>query len=839
MQNQTTYANSFKSISRRLNRVKIDELLEKADNSNELMISSSIPKFRTDLKAPDINTKRERTSEDDSISVLKVTLESLVVEDSDLKEYYDGLKSRLNQKKIDEIYSIISADIPFHNSKKSFTRSNTMAYPIKTNKHLTKKSSSIKNPRFEQKTLIDSDENDISAEVTDIATYVDEDFDIISEKIIKGEIKIEGEDINSSQLTFEGLSEIRDKEESDDINLKIAFDMINNDDDSSKETESSYDGLFSKLFKYRSVSHTENNSKIIEEEENEEYNGFEYESISDKPEAEKLLKNTLSLSLKKLVQSFLLFCGLFVLSFLFSQNGIFAHYLDYKVYAIPYILVETQLLFLGVAVHKGEFLKGLSSFTTGKFTSDSVFTTTVLFITIHNVFALFNADQKIVLFNSIPILMSLFMSLGTYLRNKNNIYSFRIISSDEEKYVAAELSPTSKEASSFYSYLSEDSDVYTVSKTNFVSSFFKRISKRPKSEDILFVIIPAIFFVSAIIFSICFFHGKMGVYSSFSAATAFVASSMPITSVFVITLPIILANKNCHKIDSAIIGDTVAEDYSTASVISFEDTELFPESKVVMTNMKVYHNMRLDQIIVELAKLFSHLGGPLKGLFSKAVDGVFEEHAVIKVIESAENGIMIAADGVDYYLGNADFIRKHSLSYEDDNDDKLYEKNGGSVMIFGANRVVAAKFYFKYTPQKGFKKLLNHMYNCGLCIGIKTLDPNINNNLLAYHADGSSCPISILKSSSPEELESKHEKVDTGIVSKRSLGAFLKTFMLCDKARHSIKSNGIIMLSGTFLTAIMMIFISITGGISDYTSNHAFFFQILWSIAIFILSFLK
>ena len=150
-------------------------------------------------------------------------------------------------------------------------------------------------------------------------------------------------------------------------------------------------------------------------------------------------------------------------------------------------------------------------------------------------------------------------------------------------------------------------------------------------------------------------------------------------------------------------------------------------------------------------------------------------------------------------------------------------------MIFGANSVVAAKFYFKYVPQKGFKKLLEHMYKSGLCIGIKTLEPNINNDLLYYHADGSQCPISTSKTSS----------VDSGIISNRSLGAFLKAFMTCDKARHSIKSNGIIMITGSVLTSIMMIFISITGGIVNFFPTHAFLLQLLWSMAVFILSFWK
>lgn len=840
MSSQTAYECNFKTTARKLNRVKINELLEKADNSNEMMISSSIPKFRTDLKAPDITSSRDVDIEDEYIPVLRVTLESLVFEDEELKEYYNGLQSRLNKKKIDEIYNIVSSDLPFQPSKKFFVRAATKAYPLKTNKHLTKKADSQISPKFVQETLIDGEYGEPLTETADITPYNFDDFDTISEKIKNGEIKINSEDVDPSQLSFDMISQNQEKETADDLNLKIAFDMINNEseeDEQQEEKESLSDGIFSRLFKYRTVSTEEAEKVKIEEEE--EYNGFEYESHEDKPEALKLLKTALNKGFKKLIQSVSLLVILLVFTFMFGRNGAFSEYLEYEKYSIIYTLIELQLLFISIAIHKGSFLKGFSSFKTGRFTSDSVFTATTILTTVHSIFSLFNTNSSPKLFNSVPILMSTFMALNTYLKCKKDLNCFNIISTDERKYVASELSPTSKEASSFYSYLSEDSDVYTVSKTNFVSSFFQRISGRPKSEDILNAVIPGIFFVSVAIFSICFFYKEMSVYNAFTAACAFITSAMPSSCIFLITLPLISANISCKRFDSAIIGDTIAEEYSTASVISFEDIELFPESKVVMTNMKVYHNMRIDQIIVELARIFSHLGGPLKSLFIKAVDGVFDEHRVIKIIKSTENGIMIAADGVDYYLGNGDFMRSNSLSYEDDQDDHIYERNGGSVMIFGANNVVAAKFYFKYTPQKGFKKLLDHMYKCGLCIGIKTLDPNINNNLLAYYADGSRCPISILKSASPEELSSVYDRVNSGIVSKRSLGAFLKAFMLCDKARHSIKSNGIVMLSGICLTALMMLFMSVTGGISDFSSSHAFLLQLLWTCAIFLLSFLK
>jgi len=838
----TAYACSFNATSRKLNRIKINDLLNNADESNELMISSSIPKFKTDLKAPDIRAMSENSEndDDDSIVMLKTKLEELVMEDSDIEEYYKGLQSRLNQKKIDEIYNIVRSDIPLTPFRKSSSNAETKAFTLKENRHLTHKSDFKISPRFIQETITDGEDEIPEEKNTSLEATNENNFDNLSERIMSGEIGIQTEDENSSQLTLDMVPDKEEKENEDDINLKIAFDMINNDELSevSSDSDETDETIFSKLFKYRVFS---DDDEIKEEiaKENEEYQGFEYESTADKAESEKLLKNSASLAFKKLICTLAIFALIFILKTTARLNDSFAELISYTKYGILYIFAELQLMFFAIALHKGTFLNGLKSFTTGKLSSESVFSATTLITTLHTICALFNQKNGIVIFTSIPALMALFISIATYLKCKKDLYCFSIISTDEEKYAAAELSANSKEASSFYTYLLEDSDVYTVSKSSFISSFFKRISEKPKSEDILIAIIPGLFFVSATIFAICFFHGNMNIYSSFTASTAFLCAAMPATSFFVITIPLIRANLICKNLDSAIIGERAAEEYANASVISFEDLEIFPSNRVKMTNMKAYHNMRIDQIIVELSKLFAHIGGPLKSLFSDAVDGVIEEHTVIKVIESEENGLIIAADGVDYYLGNGSFMKSRGLLFEEEDEDRIYEKNGGSVMFFGANSILAAKLYFKYTPQKGFKKLLSDMYKCGLCIGIKTLDPNINNTLLAFHADGLECPISILKSESPADVTEHFETIDSGIVSKHSMRSFLKTFMLCDKARHSIKSNGIIMLSGVILTSLLMVFLSITGGISDFSSEHAFIFQTLWSLVIFILSFLK
>ncbi len=828
MLKETEYACNFKTSARKLNRIKINDLLSNANEANEEKIFSSIPKFRTDLKAPDISSAESRIDEDDSICILKTTLESLVKEDKELEEYYNGLQSRLNKKKIDEIYSIVTANIPFEPIRRAHARAATKSYTLKE-KHSGKKESLQKNHTFVQETL--EDLNDIH-EITSL-TLAETEIETQED-----DLNIINNDVDPSQITLDMLMDVSEKNEEDEHNLKIAFDMINNEGDFKENDEESNESIFSKLFKYRpSTAET----RVITESENnsEDYEGFEFTTRGQKHEGEVLLKKAVSRALKKLLCSLVLFALVLGLQIAPQISSEFENYISYKSYGFIYSCVQLQLLFLTLWLLFNNFISGIKGIATGKLRPDSAFAVTLIIASIHNIFTLFNLDNGVVLFNIVPIFMSVCSCLGSYLKAKKDLYCFSVVSSEKTKFVASELSSESKEASSFFSYLFEDSDIYTVGKTQNVSSFFKRISVRPKSEDILGAIIPGVFFVSAIIYAICIFHGKMSLFDAFTSATAFICTAMPSTIFFVITLPLFFANRSCKKIESAIIGDGAAEEYSTASVISFEDTELFPSDRVKMTNIKTYYNARMDQVIVELAKLFSYLGGPLKPIFADAVSGMFEEHSVIRIIESAENGVMIAADGVDYYLGSGAFMRSHSIVYEDDPTDEVYERNGGSVMLFGANNLVVAKVYFKYKPQKGFKKLLSHMYECGLCVGIKTLDPNINNSLLNFHADGSPCPISILKSSCPEEISAVSDKVDTGIVSTRSLGAFLKAFMYCDKARHSIKSNGIVMLASCVLVSILMIFISFTGSISDFSPTHAILFQILWSTVVWILSFLK
>ena len=173
-----------------------------------------------------------------------------------------------------------------------------------------------------------------------------------------------------------------------------------------------------------------------------------------------------------------------------------------------------------------------------------------------------------------------------------------------------------------------------------------------------------------------------------------------------------------------------------------------------------------------------------------------------------------------------------------DENDEVYSRNVGSVMYMAINNQVVAKIYVKYGISPTFDSLLESMYNAGVCVGIKTLDPNIDNELLQKSIKYKNCPVAVLKGSAPEELHGTAEKVDSGIVSASSLHNFLKMFILCDKARHATKSNCIINIAAILVTVFAVAFLSITGDISSYNSLHIALFQLLWLLPTGLVSFL-
>lgn len=660
---------------------------------------------------------------------------------------------------------------------------------------------------------------------TEKSAGYDDDYAKLTEKVTGGELTFDGEDENDAQVRFladEESLEVLGGEYLDDTDkkLRVAFDMMKDEDGSFEEMAQ------------RSAEERERGRKERASEKTISY--------TDRSQSATVAAHYRKKTRGALIRVFIV--ALFTLGILFLEvatkdSSIHSDFTRQGRYGVLYVLIDLQLLFFIALALLDSIRKGLKGIFTLRLSTNSLLVVSIFFATAYSLVILFTDPQAadLKLYNLPAAFAALCATVVKFMTARKDYKCFKIVASKRMKYAACELTGGTREADEFYKYLFEDSEIYTVKKTKFIDGFVERTEKRSKFEDVFNFLIPAIFFAGAVLFAVMMLLGR-DLVESYAAFSVVIAASVPATSFFMITLPVIFANRAAAKHQSAFVGNAVSEEYAMASVLSFADTEVYPASLVKITNIRMYGDFRIDAVLTDLAKLFGYVGGPLSKVLSATLTGDIEKPNSVRIIESAADGLCIAMDGRNYFLGKRSYMRRYRFEAPVDDGDDAYEHGVGSVMYVTVNEKLAAKLYIKYTVNPLFDSLLKDMYKAGLCLGIKTLDPNINNELISNAIKFRKCPISVLRGLSSEDVMGETERADSGIVCNSTLHNFLKMFALCDKTRHITKSNVIISIVSVFLSFAAVAFLAITGDMGAISSLHAVAFQLFWLLPVWLIS---
>lgn len=660
----------------------------------------------------------------------------------------------------------------------------------------------------------------------EVASY-DSDYEKLTEKVAEREMEFDGDGESDGQVAF-----VNDDDEllvggepldETDINLRLAFEMMEDED-----------GSLAKMAE-------ENRKKRRREHERREVeaNTLKYTSREQNATVAAHYRKVMRASLIRMCIVGILMLLVMYVELATAQSDFHPAFLRQGNLGAVYILFDLQFLFFISLAVLPSIRNGITGIATFKLNTDSLLVVSVFFSTAYCLVLLFTdpTSAALKLYN-LPSAFAVFCSaLSQYLVAKKDYRCFRIVASKRPKYVACELKGGTKEADEFYKYLFEDSDLYTVKRTKFAMGFVERTEKRAQFEDVFNFLVPLVFLAGVAVFAAMSIMGRDAV-SSYIAFSVIVAASVPAASFFMITLPVVAANRIGAKHSTAFVGNAIAEEYSTASVLSFADTEVYPSSLVKITNIRMYGDFRIDAVITDLAKVFGYVGGPLSKVLSATMSEQVDKPSLIRLIEGANDGICVAMDGHNYFIGKKSYMRRYRFEAPIDDGDTAYEKSMGSIMYVVVDENVAAKLYIKYTINPLFDSLLKDMYRAGLCLGVKTLDPNINNELISSAIKFRKCPISVLRGTDPDDVAGEVEEVDSGVVCNSTLHNFLKMFALCDKARHITKCNVIIGIISVILSFTAVAFLAFTDDITAISSFYATAFQLFWTIPVWLISFL-
>ncbi len=747
------------------------------------------------------------------------------LEDEKLRGYLEG-KPQSQAKKVDDVRTrILSPDALLDNEepetrKKSPVRSERIERDVSAR---FSDDDGEPEPTFEQAEMFPLGDTMTIREKereTQYADY-DRDYQDLGSRVIAGGIPESDRDDGQLSFISDGAdvpSLVPGSDPTDD-NLRMAFERMADGDYSMDPARAQM--ILKSRRKHKKVT------DLI----------FEYTSRTQNPELSGKLRAAKRGSIVRLLLA-LFVTGIVCLMEFGPLFGFLLKSGDVNTGARMYILIDLQLVFFCAMTILPSVIKGLKGMFTFKMNADSMLVFGLIFDAAYTVICVIRGPEidRLGLYGSALCFGCVCSAFSSVLRSAKDERIFGIISKDRLKYVAEKLPSSVRESEEFGHYMSDDSEMYTVKRTGFVDGFAERTVRRSRNDDLFHVIMPLILFGGVAVFAALLIIGRP-LSEAFRAFYALVAVSIPSTAFFMLVLPLYIANRRGGKYSAAFVGNAVAEEYENARVLSFADTEVFPANLVKLNSINTYSDYRIDKIIPELAKIFSFLGGPLASVTARMVDGPFEKYESARVIENAADGICVAVDGKHIFLGKRTFLQRYRFSAPAEPGDEAFERNSGSVMYVVIDEQLAAKVYIRYRINPRFETLLRDLYRAGLCLGIKTMDPNITNDLIAGLIKFRKCPVSVLKQNHPRDISGESAHASSGIVCNSSLHNFLKMFALNDKIHHVGKCNEIITVISVVLSFVAVAFLAITEDLQAFGVLQALIFQLCWQIPVWALSF--
>lgn len=432
----------------------------------------------------------------------------------------------------------------------------------------------------------------------------------------------------------------------------------------------------------------------------------------------------------------------------------------------------------------------------------------------------------------------LLAAVSDLLKFRREIYSFKIAASKKTKCVVERITDSgdTPEAKAFDEYLPASPLLYRVGRAKKISGFFKKLREYPKIKKILFIVVPAAVFAAFVMYLVDYFGNGTGTFQSFSALLITLQFCLPLSAFISFSYPLTHASAVAYEFGSAMIGDATVDRYTDASVISFDDTDVFPADRTKIRAVKVLENNRIDEVIYYAASVFSQLGGPLRSVFNLAMLDIGHSEDV-EILDVSDKGVEARVDGKSIVIGQQSYLERQCFeTVFEEGDDACSGKSSKRILYLACDNAVAAKIYIRYSVDPSFENILRRIYSAGMCVAVKSCDPNIDNALLSGKINLSKYPVRIIKCNSVDDMNKTKEESDSGIISTGSVRGILQALSLCDRLTHINRTNAVVKLLSVVLGVFSAALIVGSGVVSGVASLYLAAYQVFWIIPMLLLS---
>ena len=510
---------------------------------------------------------------------------------------------------------------------------------------------------------------------------------------------------------------------------------------------------------------------------------------------------------------------------------------DPAVYPTVYIMVSLQLMLLACLCAYEQILDGFKYLFRGVPKPETMLSIMTVLGILYSVVLVRLTSGEPVMFNFVVALTALFTLIYAIYNHKREMLNFRIVANKKPKHIVRRLPDEQSEGEArAFEDNDEVCDVMKIEKTDFIEGFFGRLSKPdPATTHFMAALLSAMGAIAVLFGILTYVRGGEAdaVLSAVYAAMLIVA---PLSIYITFSYPFYRANVAAKEYDSAIIGDASLEEYSNASIISFDDKNVFPSYSVKLQNIRICNNARIDRVFYYAASVFAYAGGPLQDVFEFATVEMGHSSNV-KIFDTERGFLATQVDGVNIIFGTYDALTKRGLEISDSDaaDDVDLSDELSIMYMFRENKLIA-KMYIMYVMDADIDLILKQFSGSGLYVCVRTFDPNIDERMIARKLNMKRMPLKIVRYASAEEVTFYEEKVDSGLVTCGTPKSLLQVISYCEKVLRTKKTNIALSVLSVLIGAAILVLLLMSNSMGLLNSLYIAIYQLIWMVPLAISS---
>ena len=493
--------------------------------------------------------------------------------------------------------------------------------------------------------------------------------------------------------------------------------------------------------------------------------------------------------------------------------------LEYSEFPVSYVMISLQGLFLCILLSAKQLYIGAADLVHMRATPYSVSAAIVAMNVIYS------AGLAI----AQPDVAHSFNCIGAFSIVAAIAYEYMLLISEEHTFGVFSGKKGQKYAFVTEEAIETDADgrlSLSACSTEFNKNYFSRMRKRSEDYKYLTYLVLSVLGASILTFLISLIC-KAGIGSAMENGVMVANIALPVGVFGAFSYPIFRASTKALGNRGAFVGGGAIDEYSKTRFVTFSEEELFTSLKTAHVDLRPSGNENISDVLCKTSVLLSAIGGSMKRMVEVMHSGISDSNVVID--EIFDDGISARADGVEMLAGSAQFLRNHGVEVETVNS---FKDNDGSneVLYVSIDGKLAARYYLKYKADPEFIKLVNELGARGVSVGIRTVNPAVNSDIIARRCQGLRYKIYTIKApvKTKDEAEMRRATTDSGIVALgRSLCLAYPLLACCDIKTY-YKVDMFVRIASAAIGSLAVIINATTAGGTEGALLMTLLYQVAW-----------